>query len=159
ALRPVPVPFDAGWGEDRNRLQRLTHDVGAEVMPPLTTLLLARALRFAGDDAGAERLLRAAIRGRPGEGIYYGALAQRLPSQSPPRWAEAAECYTAARALRPELGISLSRAQTESGRTTDALALRRELLRKQPENPWLRNSLGFLLEEQGRYAEAEGLYQ
>src|SRR5262249_53534220 len=40
ALRPVPVPFDAGWGKDRSRLRQLaaTTDVSAEPVLGLLTL-------------------------------------------------------------------------------------------------------------------------
>src|SRR5262249_23106411 len=87
ALRPVPVPFDAGWGADRSRLRKLaaTTDVSAE--PVLGLLTLVRALRVAGDDAGAQDLLRAALRARPREvGLHY-ALGNLLAGQQ--LWREA----------------------------------------------------------------------
>src|SRR5262249_40577233 len=64
ALRPVRVPFDAGWGADRSRLRRLaaTTDVSTEPVPGLLTLV--QALGVAGDPAGAQELLRAAVRAR-----------------------------------------------------------------------------------------------
>src|SRR5262249_38250220 len=57
ALRPVPVPFDAGWGADRSRLRRLTARTDVSTEPVLGLLALVRALGVAGDEASARDLL------------------------------------------------------------------------------------------------------
>ncbi|HEX5271698.1 MAG TPA: tetratricopeptide repeat protein, partial [Gemmataceae bacterium] len=145
ALRPVPVPFDAAPGEDRARLRRLAEETSAADEPVLGLLTLARALRSAGDDAGAERLLRAALLGRPREVVLYNALGELLEHQQPPRWREAAECYAAVRALRPELGAALARARVLGGPAADGLALFGQLIKEQPENAWLRSLHGSTL--------------
>src|SRR5262249_40860231 len=134
ALRPVPVPFDAGWGADRSRLRKLaaTTDVSAE--PVLGLLTLVRALRVAGDDAGAQDLLRAALRARPREvGLHY-ALGNLLAGQQ--LWREAAESYATGRALRPELGLRLAEARVKAGEVREGLALLERLRAERPGDPW-----------------------
>jgi serine/threonine-protein kinase len=164
ALRPVPVPFDAGPGADRGRLRELAEKVlakktGAATEPVLGLLTLARALREAGDDAVAERLLRAAVQARPREVVLYDALGKLLREQRPPRWAEAVECYVAARALRPELGTSLAEGLVGSGRAREGLALYERLTVEKPDNPWAHFARGFGLTDQGRHSEAEKSYR
>src|SRR5262249_32079768 len=80
-------PLDAGWGKDRGRLRQLaaTTDVSAE--PVLGLLTLARALLLAGDEAGSQDLLRAAVRARPREVGLHHALGNLLAGQQ--RWREA----------------------------------------------------------------------
>jgi serine/threonine-protein kinase len=159
ALRPVPVPFDAGPGEDRARLRQLAEQTNAATEPVLGVLALARALQVAGDDAVAERLLRAAVRSRPREVVLYAALGHLLEGQRPPRWAEAAECYAAVRALRPELGVSLANALVNGGRVGEGLALYERLAEERKGNPWLHYNLGNALFHQGRHQKAEAAYR
>ncbi len=154
ALRPVPVPFDAGPGEDRARLRRLATETDVTKEPALGLLTLARALRVAGDDERAERLLRTALRARPQEVVLHYALGDVLSSWQPPRWAEAVECYATARALRPEVAERLANALVQSGRVAEGLALYEQSVRDRP-NPWLLCQYGFALNSQGRYQEAE----
>src|SRR5262249_61930263 len=47
ALRPVPVPFDAGWGKDRSRLYRLVTATDPATAPGLRLLTPGRALPLA----------------------------------------------------------------------------------------------------------------
>jgi tetratricopeptide (TPR) repeat protein len=158
-LRPVPVPFDAGPGTDRGRLRQLAEQTNASAEPVLGLLTLVRALRVAGDDAVAERLLRAAVQARPGEVVLHDALGKLLEEQRPPRWSEAVECYTAARALRPELGISLAESLVGSGRVREGLALYERLTAVRPDNPWLHYQHGRALHKQGQFREAAAAYR
>src|SRR5260370_40865047 len=100
-MRPVPVPFDAGPGRDRQRLRRLVEGGDVEKEPVLGLLTLARALWRARDDRLAERLLGAAVQARPYEVALQHTLGLMRAQQG--RWREAVECHAAARALRPEL--------------------------------------------------------
>jgi serine/threonine-protein kinase len=159
ALRPVPVPFDAGLGPDRGRLRQLAEQTNAETEPVLALLTLTRALRLAGDDALAERLLRAALWSRPQEVVLHDALGKLLEEQTPPRRAEAVECYATARALRPELGVALARSLVDSGRVGDGLALYQRLATEKRENPWLHLVIGIALRGQGRDKEAEAAFR
>jgi predicted Zn-dependent protease len=123
AMRQVPVPVAVPWGRDCTRLRQLAERMDPAVEPVLGLLTLARALRVAGEEALAERLLRAALRAHPREVVLYHSLGQLLQEQEPPRWSEAAECYAAARALRPDLGVTLARALLRSGREREGLDL------------------------------------
>jgi serine/threonine-protein kinase len=137
----------------RGRLRTLAEAADAPREPMLGLLALARALRLAGEDGIAEELLRAALRARPREVVLYHALGKRLAAQR--RWPEALECYTAARALRPELGVTLAETLVNGGRAKDGLALYQRLTVAQPDNPWLRLVCGSALNAQGRHKEAE----
>jgi serine/threonine-protein kinase len=157
ALRPVPVPFDAGLGEDRNRLRQLAEQEDAAREPVLGLLTLVRALSAAGDDPRAERLLRAAVRARPQEVVLYHALGQFLENQRPSRWAEAVECYAAARALRPELGEALANALLGCNRGEEGLTLYERLAAERQDDPLLHARRGIALYRQGRYQQAEAV--
>src|SRR5262245_30494128 len=78
ALRPVPVPFDVGWGKDRSRLRQLAATTDVSTEPVLGLLTLVQALGVAGDEAGAQELLRAAVRARPQEVGLHQALGNLL---------------------------------------------------------------------------------
>jgi serine/threonine-protein kinase len=157
ALRPVPVPFDAGLGPDRQRLRRLVEKTDAAKEPVLGLLTLTRALRAAGDDLLAEGLLAAAVRARPHEVVLQHALGEGRAVLR--RWREAVECYAAARALRPELGVDLATALVHGGRVDEGLALFERLTARQPNNPWLRLVHGNALFAQRRHEEAEAAYR
>jgi tetratricopeptide (TPR) repeat protein/DNA-directed RNA polymerase specialized sigma24 family protein len=156
ALRPVPVPCDVGWGEDRARLRQVAATSAPAAEPTLRLLTLVRALRVAGDRPVAVNLLRVALRARPQEVMLYHTLGQLLEEQK--RWQEAAECYTAARALRPELGATLAEALVYAGRVRDGLALFERLKARQPDNPWLHVEHAIVLYHLGRYTQAEAVF-
>jgi eukaryotic-like serine/threonine-protein kinase len=158
-LRPVPVPADTGLGQQRLRLRRLAGRVDPAREPVLGLLTLARALYVAGDQALAERLLRAALHARPGEVVLYQALGEILQSGPAPRWGEAAECYAAVRALRPGLGQSLARALVRAGRVREGLELYERLVQERPKNPWLHLERGLDLEVLKRFPEAEAAHR
>jgi tetratricopeptide (TPR) repeat protein len=159
ALRPVPVPFDAGPGTDRGRLRQLAERTKAEAEPVLGLLTLTRALRVAGDDGIAERLLRTAVQARPGDVVLHTVLGNLLEEQQPPRWAEAVECYAAARALRPELGVSLAQSLIGNGRVREGLALFERLTAARADSPWLHISYGRALHDQGEFRKAAAAYR
>jgi Flp pilus assembly protein TadD len=155
ALRPVPVPFDAGLGRDRGRLLRLAAQIDPAAEPVLGVLTLARTLFASGEGIAGERLLRGALRARPQEAVLYQALGQLLAGQVPPRWMEAVEAFAAARALRPDLGDSLANALTRAGRAEEGLALYQRLADDRPGNPWIHFRRGEALQAMGRLEEAE----
>jgi Flp pilus assembly protein TadD len=159
ALRPVPVPLDTGWGPGRGRLRLLAARTNAATEPVLGLLTLARGLTVAGEQGLAERLLRAALRARPQEVVLYQTLGQVLETATPPRWAEAVECYTAARALRRGLGESLANALVRAGRMQEGLELYQQLTADNPDNPWLHSVRGSALSDQGKHKEAEAAYR
>jgi serine/threonine-protein kinase len=157
ALRPVPVPFDAGLGRDRQRLRRLAESIDVAKEPVLGLLSLARGLWVAGDDLLAERLLGAAVQARPHEVVLQHALGKLRAEQG--RWREAVECFAAARALRPELGVNLARALVNDGRVGEGLALLACLTAQRADNPWLHFVHGIALYRQGRHKEAKTAFR
>jgi serine/threonine-protein kinase len=158
ALRPVPVPFDAGWGGERARLRKLALAADPTAEPVLWLLTLVRALRTTKeDDRSAENLLRVALRARPREVVLYNTLGKLLEEQG--RWEQAVECHLAARAIRPELGASLAWALVRVGRVEEGSALYARLVAQQPDNPWLHCDRGRALHRRGRYQEAEGAFR
>jgi serine/threonine-protein kinase len=159
ALRPVPVPVAVPLGTDRARLRQLAEQTDPAAEPALGLLTLARALGAAGEGARAERLLRAAVVARPREVVLHNALGQLLATQRPPRWAEAVECYAAARVARPDLGVNLARALRGSGRDGEGLALLARLVSERPASPYLHFHLAYALAAQGRADEAIGHYE
>jgi tetratricopeptide (TPR) repeat protein len=158
ALRPVPVPFDAGWGVDRGRLRALAASADPEKEPVLGLLMLSRALWVAGDDGLAVRLLQAAVRSRPREVVLHNALANL--HRWGRRWREAAEGYAAVRALRPDSGGFLAWALVKAGRVEEGLALFGRLRVERPGDPWLHNAHGAALcDDCGRPKEAEAAFR
>jgi tetratricopeptide (TPR) repeat protein len=133
----VPVPVALPLGKDWLRLQQLAQQIDPASEPVLGLLTLTRALRLTGADAVAERLLRTALQARPREVVLYYTLGQLLQEQQPPRWAKAAECYLATRALRPDLGVKLAQALRHSGREREGLDLLARLIKDSPNNPYL----------------------
>jgi serine/threonine-protein kinase len=158
-LLPPSGLVDVVPGEDRNRLRQLAEGTDAAAEPVLGLVLLVRALRVAGDDARAERLLKAAVRARPKEVVLRYTLGQVLTGQRPPKWREAVECYEATRALRPQFGAGLAWVLMQSGRAEDGLALYARLVAERPENPWVRLERGRAFYDRGRYGEAEAAYR
>ena len=122
-------------------------------------MLLVRALQVAGDDARAERLLKAAVRARPREVVLRYTLGGVLTGQQPPKWREAVECYEATRALRPQFGAGLAWVLVQSGRAEDGLALFERLVAERPENPWVRILRGNALTARDRCRGAEAAYR
>ena len=120
---------------------------------------LARTLRRAGDHRSAEELLRRALAIRPGEVVLLTALGTVLERQRPPRLGEAIECYRAARAVRPSLGITLAAALRKTNRAGEAVAILEDLRRAQPENPEIHTRLGLALSEQQQHGKAEAAHR
>jgi serine/threonine-protein kinase len=157
-LRPVPIPVAVPVMVDHRRLLELAAQTDHEKEPVLGILTLARALRRAGEESVAEGLLRGAIQARPREVVLHHALGDLLAQSTPPRWREVVECYTAARALRPEIGLHLASALAQSGRVAEALALCERLQREKPDDPSVPYLLGQLLRRQGDIARSNAAY-
>jgi serine/threonine-protein kinase len=155
ALRPVPVPVEIPLGRDRLRLRRLAEKADPANEPILGLLTLTRALRVIDEEALAERLLRAALAGRPREVVLYHTLGQLLTTQKPPHWGEAVVFYQAARGLRPDLGVNLAEALLHSGHASEGLDLLARMVHESPDNPYLHFQQGPALYDQGRHADAE----
>jgi Flp pilus assembly protein TadD len=158
ALLPLPALADVVLGKDRTRLRQLAGETDVASEPILALITLARGLHAAGDADLAVSLLRNAAQARPTDVVLHTALGILLESQQPPRWREAVECYAAARALRPELGVSLANALIRSGRIEEGQALFNRLATKRGD-PWVHFAWGVALDHQGRIKEAETAYR
>jgi serine/threonine-protein kinase len=159
ALLPCSALTELVPGKDHTRLRRLAEGTNVKTEPVLGVLTLARALHEVGDETRAQRLLRAAVLARPQEVVLHTMLGSLLKNREPPAWQEAVECYAAARALRPELGIALVEALVKSGRLDEGLALAERLAAEQPSNPWVHFMRGLALSTKGRYLDAEGAFR
>jgi serine/threonine-protein kinase len=155
ALRPVPVPVALPLGRDGARLRQLAESIDPAAEPVLGLLTLVRALRVAGEEALAERLLRKALTARPREVVLYHSLGQLLTEQKPQRRAAAVEFYRAARSLRPDLGVTLARSLLHSERAGEGLDLLAQMVSESPANPYLHYQRAFALGDQNKYGEAE----
>jgi serine/threonine-protein kinase len=149
-MRAVLVGEQLLTEDDAEALDR----VNVPTDPVPTVVLLAEARASWGDAAAAERVLRQAVAARPDQAMLLDRLGKLMERQGPSRLAEAIECYRAARALRPRLGVALARALGGAGRAADAEAVLRDLLRQQPRNPDLLVDLGMTVCRQGRVREA-----
>ena len=118
-----------------------------------------RALRLAGEEALAERLLRRAIGARPREVVLYHTLGQLLQQQQPPRWAESVGFYRVAWSLRPDLGVTLAEALRRSGQDDEALDLLAAMVKEKPDNPYLHLQQGAALRAKGNLDGAIDCYQ
>ncbi len=159
ALRPVPISVEVPLGRDCVLLRQLAEQTDPAAEPILGLLTLVQALGVAGEEARAEHLLRAAIVARPREVVLHHTLGQLLETRQPPRWAEAVECYAAARVLRTDLGVNLATALRNSGRESEGLALLARLVSETPTNPYLHFQRAYALRTKGRWDEALAEYQ
>jgi tetratricopeptide (TPR) repeat protein/tRNA A-37 threonylcarbamoyl transferase component Bud32 len=150
---------EAFLGPSSHRLRELAREMDPAREPVLGVVALARALQETGDATGAEGVLRAALAARPGEVVLLDGLGKLLAGQQQPRWGEAIECYRAARAARPQLGIALSRALREAHRVSEAEPILRDLVRRQPDNAETHFYLGHVLQDQKKLQEAAAAYR
>jgi serine/threonine-protein kinase len=155
ALLPLSALTGEVPGRDRNRLRRLAERTDPMSEPVPRQLLLARALRLAGDDRQAERLLRLAVRARPQDVILRYSLGKLLEEQRPPKWQEAVACYEAVRALRPQFGVALAEALIQAGRPEQGLEMYERLVAEKPRDPSVHMFCAGALYHLRRYREAE----
>jgi serine/threonine-protein kinase len=141
--------------KERDKLCELTCSANLARLPPASVQLLGRALRTAGEAGRAVDVLKEAQRLHPGDVWINYELAETLAALRPPRWDEAVRYYTAARAVRPEIGHSLAHALERLGRQDEAAAIFEELTRLRPDNPRHHHCLGVALRELGRYERSE----
>jgi tetratricopeptide (TPR) repeat protein len=144
----------AQWNRARGQLGKLVGDVDPATEPVLSVQALALALQYFGDNEMADTILRSALATRPDAICLLDALG-RLLEQQPLRMTEAVECYRAARALRPQLGIALGAALSNVDRAHEGEAILREMVRQQPDNPQRLLYLSEALYAQEKFVEAE----
>jgi serine/threonine-protein kinase len=148
---PWPALWELGHGNRRRRLQELRHRMDPATEPVLSVVLFARACNEVGDLAGATEVLRQALAARPDQVLLRSELGLTLEWHEP---AKAIECYQAARALRPRLGIRLVLLLVQVGRAAEAEDVCRDLIGQQPNNPELHFCLGNAQYMQGKRVKA-----
>jgi serine/threonine-protein kinase len=156
---PWPALWELARGDNWQRLREARGDIDPRTDPVLTVALLARAYAVVGDAAGAEQILREAVTARPDQVVLLDALGTLLERQGPSRRGKAIECYRAARALRPRLGVALSGALLRAGRAEEAEDVLQDLRRQQLDTPQLYNYLGACLDAQKKHPAAEAAYR
>jgi serine/threonine-protein kinase len=146
------------WDKVRADLRQLATKVDVTREPVLGLLSLARVLYAFGEERTAEKLLRAAVAVHRGEALLLFNLGQLLEQKKPPQLAEAIECYRAACAVRPQLGVALGLALVEAKRADEGEAVFRDLVRREPNNPEMYYYLGIALREQKKLDAAVAAY-
>jgi serine/threonine-protein kinase len=159
ATLPWTRLYELERGQDWRLLLELRGqlDLGAEATTSI--LLLSAVCGNRGDRRGAEELLRRAVEERPNQAVLQDALGRLLDRQGPRRRSAAIERYAAARALRPQLGVSLGQALLQAGRAEEGEAVLSALVRRDPNNPSLRFHQGEAHAQRGRPAEARAAYE
>jgi Flp pilus assembly protein TadD len=157
AWPPWPTLWELTRGPSWRPLLELRGQADPTTDPVLSLLLLARASEAVGDVAGAEALLRRATAARPEQVVLLDALGRLLERRG--RAGEAVECFRAARALRPQLGVALGRVLVQAGRGTEGEAVLRDLVHRQPNNPELHCYLGNALYHQKKLDEAVAAFR
>jgi tetratricopeptide (TPR) repeat protein len=153
---------EAASRHDTGRLKELAGEPGAAAWPAADAVLLADALRAAGERAAAERVLRAAQGRNPGDFWLNEHLGDLLGHASAASREEGVGFWRAAVAARPHAAAAhndLGALLADQGKPAEAEKEYREALRLQPDQPATHYNLGALLDEQGRAAEAEKEYR
>ena len=139
------------------RFERLAKATPFETLGPISLDLLGRALKDAGDPAGAEAVLRRAQQRHPGDVWINYDLARSLEKLA--RREEAIRYYTAARSLRPETAHELAHALGDKGERDEEIAIFEDLRRLRPGSGRHLGCLGRALKNQGRSQEAAAILE
>jgi eukaryotic-like serine/threonine-protein kinase len=138
-------------------LRRLAKATPFESMGPISLDLLGRALKDAGDPAGAEAVLRRAQQLHPGDVWINYDLARALEKLA--RREEAIRYYTAARSIRPETAHELAHALGAKGERDGEIAIFEDLRRLRPSSGRHLGCLSRALRDQGRVPEADTILE
>ncbi len=138
----------------RDQLRAMIKDGQAVAFGPSTAILLASALEQAGEQKLAIEVLRSAVVRHPGDLWVNFALASRLAAADPRQDGEAIRYYSVVRALRPVEGGALPVLLERQGRLDESEAIRRELVRLQPDEVSFWGELFKLLKRRGKDDDA-----
>jgi serine/threonine-protein kinase len=141
---------------------RLTGPTGEPASPGAaltahTLAAAAAALNALGDGESALGLLRAQQRQFPGDAWVSHDLAYALSERG--KNEEAIRYYTAAAALRPEMGHNLAHCLARAGQRDEAATLLADLTRLRPDDVRHYDCLGDILKEQGKPKDAAKAYE
>jgi tetratricopeptide (TPR) repeat protein len=123
-------------------------------LPAPTSVLLARMLLHLGRVEQAAGLLRTTVARHPDDVWANYDLGRALDRMRPSSPEEAAQYYTAARALRPETAHELAHLLERMGRSAEAADVYRDLARRRPDDASHLVCLGFSLKADGHDADA-----
>jgi tetratricopeptide (TPR) repeat protein len=140
-------------------LRALANEPNADQLPPTSSTLLASALASAGDIAAAVSLLERSVERNPSDLWVNYDLASYLNASNPAQPDEAIRYYTAARALRPTTAHGLAHTLDDRGRGREAIAIFRDLERRQPDLGSHAGCQGHALKEMGRGEEARAAFE
>jgi tetratricopeptide (TPR) repeat protein len=138
-----------GAAGQRAALEGLANENGVLSQLPANLVLLARALKKAGSDATAARLLRGAQAGHPEDFWINFTLARSLQKMNA---AAAVRFYQAALALRPQSPIvhnNLGNALHEKGDLDEAIAELRKAIDLKPDFAMAHSNLANFLDDKG----------
>jgi tetratricopeptide (TPR) repeat protein/tRNA A-37 threonylcarbamoyl transferase component Bud32 len=141
-------------------LQELRAEGKLASLPVQSTFMMAIYLRGAGDPEAAVSLLQEAQQHHPNDiwiNFYLAHFLQEMVN--PPRTEDAIRFYTAARALRPETGHALAHLLAAQGKTDEAIAVFRDLIRRRPATSEHHCCLAKLLAKKGSLDEAIAAYK
>jgi eukaryotic-like serine/threonine-protein kinase len=140
-------------------LRELANEPNADQLPPTSSTLLASALVSAGDTAAAVSLLTRSVERNPSDLWVNYDLASYLNASNPAQPDEAIRYYTAARALRPTTAHGLAHTLDARGRGREAVAIFRDLERRQPDLGSNSGCEGHALKEMGLGEEARAAFE
>jgi tetratricopeptide (TPR) repeat protein len=146
-------------GQRRGELQALAVRADSQRLSPASALLLASLLQQEGSATSAIRLLRAAQEQHPGDVWLNRDLARLLHRLGGPHLNEAIRFYSAACAIRPEIGHGLAHALERKGNVEDAIRVFRQLIRLRPNNVNHSICLARIHNQLGQRDEALGVYR
>jgi serine/threonine-protein kinase len=136
-------------------LRSLSQTARLDELGAVSLDLLGNELRYAGDAAAAEKVLRAVQLRYPGDFWVNSDLAGLLEMLG--RRGEAIRYYMAARALRPETAFELALTLEKNGELDAAILVYENLVRLRPKNGNNLTRLGRALQARGRGQEARAV--
>ena len=140
-------------------LRKLAEEPTAGQLAPSSATLLASALVSSGDMAAAVALLKRSVERNPSDLWVNYDLATYLKASSPSQPDEAIRYFTAARALRPTSAHELAHTLADRGRGQEAVAIFRDLERRQPDLGGNAGCQGHALMDMGLEKEARAAFE
>ncbi len=148
-------------GQDKRALLRLADSIDLDAVPALSAHRLALGLYILGEKLKAVKLLKELQPRHPGDHWINSDLAMMLGSMRNPPLDEVIRFASAAVAVRPGVPYArtfLADALTATGRSDEAMAEFRELLRINPDNATAHYNYGIHLQRRGKLKAAEFEY-
>ena len=143
--------------EMQRTLIRLSEAPETALQPAPSMTLLAGALVAAREPSAAVSLLESARFRHHDDPWVHQYLGLALRAVRPPRTDDALRAFSAATALRPEIGYELAIALKETGRTSEAITVLADVAKRRP-SAWYFIRLGEMETALGRRADSDASY-